>query len=128
RKTLRRADELLTAVIVPRAVEDARSVFLKLGARRYLVISIAMVAIVLAIDEQRRIRNIRIAVVSCSARAQRLRELEQVLTGTPAQARLDALVMPEHVKSLSPIRSEERRVGKECRSRWSREHDREKEK
>ena len=103
RKTLRRADELLTAVIVPRAVEDARSVFLKLGARRYLVISIAMVAIVLAIDEQRRIRNIRIAVGSCSARAQRLRELEQVLTGRPAQARLDALVMPEHVKSLSPI-------------------------
>ena len=103
RKTLRRADELLTAVIVPRVVENARSVFLKLGARRYLVISIAMVAIVLAIDEQRRIRNIRIAVGSCSARAQRLRELEQVLTGRPAQARLDALVMPEHVKSLSPI-------------------------
>jgi len=103
RKTLRRADELLTAVIVPRVVENARSVFLKLGARRYLVISIAMVAIVLAVDEQRRIRNIRIAVGSCSARAQRLRELEQVLTGRPAQARLDALVMPEHVKSLSPI-------------------------
>ena len=103
RKTLRRADELLTAVIVPRVVENARSVFLKLGARRYLVISIAMVAIVLAVDEQRRIRDIRIAVGSCSARAQRLRELEQVLTGRPAQARLDALVMPEHVKSLSPI-------------------------
>jgi len=103
RKTLRRADELLTAVIVPRVVENARSVFLKLGARRYLVISIAMVAIVLAVDEQRRIRDIRIAVGSCSARAQRLRELEQFLTGRPAQARLDALVMPEHVKSLSPI-------------------------
>src|SRR5204863_776089 len=56
RKTLRRADELLTAVIVPRVVENARSVFLKVGARRYLVISIAMVAIVLAVDEQRRIR------------------------------------------------------------------------
>jgi CO/xanthine dehydrogenase FAD-binding subunit len=44
RKTLRRDDELLTAVIVPRTIDRGRSAFLKLGARRYLVISIAMVA------------------------------------------------------------------------------------
>lgn len=46
RKTQRRGDEILTAVIVPREMDDAASVFLKLGARRYLVISIVMVAAV----------------------------------------------------------------------------------
>jgi CO/xanthine dehydrogenase FAD-binding subunit len=34
RKTLRRQDEILTAVLVPRGLDEARSVFLKLGARR----------------------------------------------------------------------------------------------
>jgi CO/xanthine dehydrogenase FAD-binding subunit len=102
RKTLRRADEILTSVIVPRMAENARSVFLKLGARRYLVISIVMVAVVLAIDEQR-IRDVRIAVGSCSTRAQRLKELERSLTGVVAQAGLGALVSPQHVGTLSPI-------------------------
>ncbi len=45
RRTARRADEILTAVLVPEAAIRGRSVFLKLGARRYLVISIAMVAV-----------------------------------------------------------------------------------
>src|ERR1700685_3456225 len=49
RKTQRKPDELLTAVLVPRGVEDAASAFLKLGARRYLVISISMVATLLQI-------------------------------------------------------------------------------
>ena len=44
RETRRRADELVTAILVPRPTRSARSGFLKLGARRYLAISIAMVA------------------------------------------------------------------------------------
>jgi CO/xanthine dehydrogenase FAD-binding subunit len=103
RKTLRRADEILTCVLVPCAVEDARSAFLKLGARRYLVISIAMVAVVLAVDEHQRVRDARIAVGSCSARAQRLSGLEQALIHAPARAGLGALVSEEHLSSLSPI-------------------------
>jgi CO/xanthine dehydrogenase FAD-binding subunit len=43
RKTARRPDELLLGFRIPRNDENARSTFLKLGARRYLVISIAMV-------------------------------------------------------------------------------------
>src|SRR5689334_19111108 len=39
--------ELVVAIHVPRARHDARSAFLKLGARRYLVISITMAAAVL---------------------------------------------------------------------------------
>jgi len=103
RKTLRRADEILSCVIIPRTLENARSVFLKLGARRYLVISIAMVAVVVALDEHRLIRHARIAVGSCSARAQRVRELEAALVGVPADSRLQALVSPQHLHCLSPI-------------------------
>ena len=103
RKTLRAAGEILTAVIVPRTVEDAPSVFLKLGARRYLVISIAMVAAVVSINKHGRVRDARVAVGSCSVRAQRLTALEQVLLDKPADAGLAALVSPEHLSSLSPI-------------------------
>ncbi len=103
RKTLRAAGEILTAVIVPRTVEDAPSVFLKLGARRYLVISIVMVAAVVSVNEQGRVRYARVAVGSCSVRAQRLTALEQVLLDKPADAGLAALVSPEHLSSLSPI-------------------------
>src|SRR5207248_978304 len=50
RKTLRRPDEVLSCVRVARDADDAASHFVKLGARKYLVISIAMVAVVLKKD------------------------------------------------------------------------------
>ena len=103
RKTLRRPDEILAAVIVPRAIDDGKSTFLKLGARRYLVISIAMVAVVIKTTEDKRIAGARVAVGSCSATAQRLRELEHALLGAPAQEGLGALVRREHLAGLRPI-------------------------
>lgn len=103
RKTLRTASEILTAVIVPRTVEDATSVFLKLGARRYLVISIAMVAAVVAVDERGRVRDARVAVGSCSVRAQRLNGLERALTGAPARRGLGAIASLGHLEPLSAI-------------------------
>jgi CO/xanthine dehydrogenase FAD-binding subunit len=103
RKTLRQADEILTAVIVPRSVDDAKSAFLKLGARRYLVISIAMIAAVIKSDERGQISDARVAVGSCSAVARRLPELERALTGVPVQAGIGALVLPEHLSPLAPI-------------------------
>jgi CO/xanthine dehydrogenase FAD-binding subunit len=103
RKTLRRSDELLTAVIVPRSLDEAPSSFLKLGARRYLVISISMVAAVLLTDTRGRVAATRIAVGSCSAVARRLPGLEQDLIGAPANARLAARVTTEHLSVLSPI-------------------------
>src|SRR3546814_4542690 len=51
RRTALKPGELVTAILVPRPKASARSIFLKLGAREYLVISIAMVAVVL--DMQR---------------------------------------------------------------------------
>jgi CO/xanthine dehydrogenase FAD-binding subunit len=103
RKTLRTAGEILTAVIVPRTADDASSAFLKLGARRYLVISIAMVAAVVALDERRKVRDACIAVGSCSVRAQRLSSLERALMGAPVGAGLGAIARPEHLEPLTSI-------------------------
>jgi CO/xanthine dehydrogenase FAD-binding subunit len=103
RKTARRPDEILANVIVPRTVDGAASVFLKLGARRYLVISIVMVAAVVKTDNAGRITDARIAVGSCSAAARRLTALERALVGAPARKRLGATVLAEHLAQLSPI-------------------------
>lgn len=103
RKTLRRPDEILTSVIIPRDLDNARSAFLKLGARRYLVISIAMVAAIIKTDGAGSVAEARVAVGSCSATAQRLTALESVLVGAPARTGLGALVSREHLAPLSPI-------------------------
>ncbi len=103
RKTLRRADEILAAVLVPRRMENARSAFLKLGARRYLVISISMVAAVVQADDARCVAEARIAVGSCSAKAQRLRALENDLMGLPLQTGIGEAVKAGHLAHLSPI-------------------------
>jgi CO/xanthine dehydrogenase FAD-binding subunit len=103
RKTLRRADEILTAVIVPRTLDEARSAFLKLGARRYLVISIAMVAAVVKADRAGLVAEARIAVGSCSVKAQRLVALERALVGAPARPGLGTVAAVQHLSSLSPI-------------------------
>lgn len=103
RKTLRQPDEILVAVTVPRCIESAASVFLKLGARRYLVISISMVAAVVREDGDGKIAEARIAVGSCSAKAQRLSQLERDLVGCPARAGVAAAVREEHLAALSPI-------------------------
>lgn len=103
RRTALRAGELLTAVLVPRNIDRGRSRFLKLGARRYLVISVAMVAAVVELDEDRRVSQARVAVGACSAVAQRLTALEQALKHVQPSAGLGALVTAEHLAVLAPI-------------------------
>lgn len=103
RKTQRRADEILAAVLIPRRMENAASVFLKLGARKYLVISISMVAAVVQVDEDRRVAEAHVAVGSCSATAHRLSGLEKDLVGQSVVAGIDAFVRAEHLAPLSPI-------------------------
>jgi len=103
RKTLRQPGEILSQVLVPRSIENAASTFLKLGARDYLVISIAMVAVVLQKDRPGRITDARVCVGSCSAVAKRLPIMEQLLVGAPAEPGLGRRVTVEHVENLSPI-------------------------
>ena len=101
RRTRLRPDELMTAIVIPSPAADARSTFLKLGARRYLVISIAMVAACLELKEGR-IRDARLAVGACSEVAQRLKGLEARLQGVPAAEAPD-MVRDEDFASLSPM-------------------------
>lgn len=101
RQTALRPDELVTAILVPKR-ENARSHFLKLGARAYLVISIAMVAGTVTTDEAGLITEARIAVGACSAVAERLGRLESELVGLPL-AEAAAHVEARHLAALSPI-------------------------
>jgi xanthine dehydrogenase small subunit len=95
-----RSDEIVTGIRIPR--RNARSAFTKLGARRYLVISIAMVAAVIETDDDERIAAARIAVGACSAVAQRLTRLEDSVVGLPL-AEAPNRVKAEHFTSLQPI-------------------------
>lgn len=83
RRTAIDADELLTAVIVPRRSPRAVSRFLKLGHRRYLVISIAMVALAADFDEAGQLSHCAVAVGACSPVAARLPAIERALLGAP---------------------------------------------
>ncbi|MFN4278071.1 MAG: FAD binding domain-containing protein [Ferrovibrio sp.] len=102
RRTVLKSGELVSAVLIPRPKKDARSVFLKLGAREYLVISIAMVAVVLE-TEGGVVSGASVAVGACSAVAQRLSFLESELIGRRLNAALANRVKPAHFDALSPI-------------------------
>lgn len=84
RKIERNANEMVTAILVPLNATRGHSAFLKLGARRFLVISISMVSANLELDADGRIKKAWIAVGSCSEVAMRLPSLEQALTGLAA--------------------------------------------
>jgi N-methylhydantoinase B len=101
RATTLRPDEMVTGLLVPR-LDGARSGFVKLGARRYLVISIAMAAGVVAADAAGRIAAARIAVGACSAVAQRLPGLEAALAGVKLGEAAE-VPQPGHLATLAPI-------------------------
>jgi len=103
RKTARGVDELVTAIRIPDGALQGRSHFAKLGARRYLVISIAMVAVRLIFDDAGRIAHAAVAVGACSAVAQRLGDLEHALIGAAGEAEIDAIVRNADLAALSPI-------------------------
>ena len=104
RQTALAPDELVVAIHVPETAETGVSAFHKLGARHYLVISIAMVAVRLAVDGGR-ISDARIAVGACAPVAVRLRELEDALVDSDVK---DAPELARETitgisSSLSPI-------------------------
>lgn len=103
RQTARRPDELVTAIRLPKSALGGASAFFKLGARRYLVISIAMTAARIAVGADNEIEGAAIAVGACSAVARRLPALEAALVGRSADRPLAALVDPEHLAPLAPL-------------------------
>lgn len=104
RQTDLRPGEMVTALHIPPFPENSESRFIKLGARKYLVISIAMVAALVALDEAGRIEQARIAVGACSAVAQRLPGLEAALVGqSHADLHGASRLWSAHLDPLSPI-------------------------
>jgi len=102
RQTLLRPDELLTAVLIPAKSTGGTSKFLKLGSRRYLVISIAMVAVRVELAPNNTIEAVRVAVGACSPIAQRLVSLEADLGGLDAAA-AGEVISDRHFETLTPI-------------------------
>jgi CO/xanthine dehydrogenase FAD-binding subunit len=103
RETRRGLDEMVTGLRIPKPDNDAYSTFLKFGARKYLVISIVMVAATIERGANNTIAAARIAVGSCSTVAKRLRLLERALVGQPMSGDLGAVVTPDYLSILRPI-------------------------
>ena len=103
RKTELQNNEILSAILIPKEAEIGRSSFLKLGARKYLVISIAMIACKLNLEKDI-ISDIAISVGSCSAVAKRIKSLENLLIGKSIKDELTTIILNYNYENyLSPI-------------------------
>ena len=100
RQTALAPGELMTGLYLPAPPEGSEGRFSKLGSRRYLVISIAMMAVLLRRDAEGRFDIARVAVGACSPVALRLATLEAALIG---QRPGDVKIAPDHLAPLSPI-------------------------
>jgi CO/xanthine dehydrogenase FAD-binding subunit len=102
RQTALNEGEIVSAIIIPNQSLLGKSHFSKLGARRYLVISIAMVAVRLIMNDNR-IRGLAVSVGSCSVVARRLKALELALVGK-SLSELDELAWgDDFFVDISPI-------------------------
>lgn len=103
RKTAKRPDQLVAAILIPKPYGKAASHFLKLGARRYLVISIVMVGAMIELDLQSQISDARVVVGACAPRALRLPALEQALLGRKISKDIGEVAISDHLHPLAPI-------------------------
>lgn len=101
RRTALAQGEILTAITLPNSALAGRSAFVKLGARAHLVISIAMVAARISL-EQDRITQAALAIGSCGPVACRLPQLEAAILGLTLPKALDQIT-PAALDALSPI-------------------------
>ena len=103
RRTVRQPDELVTAVLVPTLPAGARSAFIKLGSRAYLVISIVSVAVVAEVTDDGKVAAARIVVGACSEVPQRLEAAEARLVSGTAGRELVAAISDDDLAPLAPI-------------------------
>lgn len=107
RQTALRTAEVMTAVHIPHSALTGQSRFMKLGARKYLVISIASVAVRL-LEREGRVADAAVAVGACSAVPRRLPQLEAALIGVPwgaAAGQIDAGTVAQALAPLDDIRA-----------------------
>lgn len=119
RKTDIHKDEMVIGIEIPAKETLGISDFLKLGARHYLVISIAMIATRFVLDDNGKIVDAKIAVGSCSEVARRLKILEEELKGQPYSSKLSHLIESRHFDCLTPI--DDVRASKDYRMRAGQE-------
>ena len=108
RRTVLAPGEIVTAILIPKQAGQGQSGFAKLGARKYLVISIAMVAVRLVAD-QGKVKEIALSVGSCSAVALRLTALETRLIGQSVAAlalQIDEQSLAEILSPISDMRGD----------------------
>jgi CO/xanthine dehydrogenase FAD-binding subunit len=103
RRTALVSNELVTAILIPKTSTLGVSSFQKLGSRKYLVISTAMVAVVMERGSDQSVKSARVSVGSCSAVAVRLHDLEKDIVGKPLSS-VGCRPLPPHLFApLAPI-------------------------
>jgi len=104
RKTALRPGEIVAAIHIPEKSTAGHAAFVKLGARKYLVISIAMVAVRLTLSGGKS-TSAAVAVGACSPVATRLGRLERAMLGcSPANAGAWATALNASIETdLAPI-------------------------
>ena len=102
RRTALAPGELLVAVHVPATAGQGASRFLKLGARKYLVISIAMVAVRI-VAEAGRATDLALSIGACGPVATRLPLVEAALTGLPLAELAGAIRAGDVAAAIAPI-------------------------
>lgn len=102
RATMLTPSEMVTGIVIPETSATGNSHFLKLGARKYLVISIAMAAVRVDTGSDGRVSEAAISVGSCSEVAKRLPALEQAILGCTSAEAGDA-VNADQLADLAPI-------------------------
>ena len=102
RHTAKRSNELLTSIYVKHCSRSVSN-FKKLGTRRFLVISIVMVTVVLELSKTGYIENARISIGSCAPVAMRLERLEDRLRGRGCDDEVIEFVDAECFSHLQPI-------------------------
>lgn len=102
RRTALRSDEMVTAIRIPKSAAVGQSAFHKLGARRYLVISIAMAAVRLVIIDGM-VSDAAVAVGACAATAKRLHGVETAIIGRKADQSIADAIISAQIEELTPI-------------------------
>ncbi len=106
RQTALAADEMVTAILIPQSALAGTGHFLKLGARKYLVISIAMTAARISV-EQGRVTQAALAIGSCGPVATRLPEIESQLIGHPIDpSRITDAAVAKAIAPIDDIRAD----------------------
>ncbi len=103
RQTALAEGELVTGIRIPK--QPGHGHFLKLGARKYLVISIVMAAGVFDVGDDGIVRSARIAIGACSPVAQRLERLEATLIGQRLAPELATALHFDHLVPIDDVRA-----------------------